>query len=138
MKTVTNQTLRSTQGTFLNALSNTFHTICVNPVLKIILIISTFQAFVSQIKDSFLLAATVPAIKTLLVIDAFHTFFLDLGIDYKKCFQVMALAVFFFISGVIFYALFIRALDIEANAQDMVLIQYQESLKDLPNNNKGQ
>lgn len=138
MKTLTNQSLRQKHSTFLNALFNTFHTLCVKPVLQIILILNTFQSFSSRSKDAFLLAAAIPAIKMLLVLDAFHTFFIAVGVDSKKCFQVMALAVFFFISAVVFYALFIRALDIEANAQDMVLIQYKASLKDLPNNNKGQ
>lgn len=100
MKTLTNQSLRDKSPSFLNALSYIFHAIVVNPTIK-----------------------------TLLVIQAFRTFFNDLGINWKKCFQVFAIAAFFAISAVVFFKLFIRALDIEAEAQEMVMIEYQESLK---------
>ncbi len=73
-------------------------------------------------------AIVSPAIKIYLVIKALNVFFVEVGINWKKVLQVLLIGLFFAISAVVFFKLFIRALDIEANAQEMVLAQYQEEL----------
>lgn len=88
------------------------------------------QASVALIRAIYYIAFVIPASHIVMLIDAVCSFVVGLGNDLKKCFQVISLVFLFLVSTAVFAGLFIRALDIESDAQEMVLAEYQESLKD--------
>ena len=136
MKTSENQILRQKPAAFLNALGYPFHILIVGPATKMLLIIDSILTFFSDVGvvgKSFLQVMIFtfvlnPALHFFLLLDDLRTFCIDSGINWKKV-EAIAFVIFFAISSVFLFKLFIRALDVEADAQEIVLIEYKESLK---------
>lgn len=74
----------------------------------------------------------IPASKVQLSIDSIQSFFSEIDIDFKKCLQILGVILLVSATVVIFSQLIGRALDIEADAQDAMIVEYKSSLNNMP------
>lgn len=74
----------------------------------------------------------IPVSKIQLIIDSIHSFFSEIDIDLKKCLQILGVILLVSVTVIIFSQLIGRALDIEADAQDAMMMEYKSSLNNMP------
>ncbi len=74
----------------------------------------------------------IPASKVQLSIDSIQSFFSEIDIDLKKCLQILGVILLVSVTVIIFSQLIGRALDIEADAQDAMIVEYKSSLNNMP------
>lgn len=89
------------------------------------------KAFAELIRALTYMIFVIPASQSKVLIDSIDTFGESLGIDLKKCARIIGIILLIAVHLFIFSKLIGRAMDIEADSQDMVMVEYKASLNNL-------
>jgi len=89
------------------------------------------KAFAELVRAVTYIIFVIPVSKSKVIFDSAHTFSENFGIDLKKCARILGIILLIAVHLFIFSKLIGRALDIEAESQDMAMIEYKASINNL-------
>lgn len=89
------------------------------------------KAFAELVRAISYMIFVIPVSKSKVIFDSVDTFSENLGVDLKKCIRMISIILLIAVHVFIFSKLIGRALDVEADSQDMVMVEYKASVNNL-------
>lgn len=89
------------------------------------------KAFAELMRAISYMIFVIPASKSKVIFDSIDSFSESLGIDLKKCLRMIGIILLIAVHLFIFSKLIGRALDVEADSQDMAMVEYKASVNNL-------